>query len=79
MSFTAKQIENLNKLRWVQLPTRNFPAWKRVEIRECEHVHEFFENVAGNVLKQCQKCYQEWYVDNDPCWDRMDEREYLGY
>ena len=78
-TLTAKQIENLNKLRWVQLPTLNFPTWKRIEIRECQHVHEFIETADYRFLKQCQKCYQEWYVDDDPCWDLMNEREYLGY
>ena len=79
MNITAKQIENLNKLRWVQLPTGNFPVWKRVEIRECQHVHEFLETADHRFLKQCQKCGQQWYVDDDPCWDLMAEREYLGY
>ena len=77
--LTAKQVENLNKLRWVQLPTRDYPTWIRVEIRECQHVHVYAETADHRFVKYCKKCCQEWYTDDDPCWDRMAEREHLGY
>lgn len=70
--ITAEHMKSLRKLEWMSLPTDNFPAWKRVEIRECEHVHEFLE-AGWTVFMQCEKCGQQWYESNDEVWSRIDE------
>ena len=65
----------MSEPKWLSLPTENFPTWKRVEIRECEHVQEFLDSASGSVFMRCVKCGQEWYPANSEAWARIEERE----